>query len=217
MTVSDQAGPLLLDQPLSTALREGSRLEHQAAEDSPFMARLVAGEVGVEGYAAYLLRLREVYAALESVGQAHRDLPAVAAVLDPALDRLAAIDADLDYWSPGGARAVDSPAAAAYGARVRASVDLAAGGGYVAHHYTRYLGDLSGGQVVGRVLTRQFDLAGDGVAFYNFPAIPKPKPYKDAYRARLDALPLTAAERATVVEEVRVAFSLNQALFAELG
>jgi heme oxygenase len=87
----------------------------------------------------------------------------------------------------------------------------------VAHHYTRYLGDLSGGQAIGRILDREFELDGAGIAFYAFEAIPKPKPYKDAYRARLDALGLGPAEVRRVVDEVRVAFTLNQALFTELG
>jgi heme oxygenase len=55
------------------------------------------------------------------------------------------------------------------------------------------------------------------VAFYAFPAIPKPKPFKDLYRARVDALELDAAGRAAVVEEARAAFRHNRALFAALA
>ena len=85
----------------------------------------------------------------------------------------------------------------------------------MAHHYTRYLGDLSGGQAIGRILNRTFELAGAGLAFYHFPV--RPKPYKDAYRARLDALDLADDAIDRAVDEVRVAFSLNQALFDELA
>ena len=139
----------------------------------------------------------------------------MAAVHDPALERLAAIDADLDHWLPGGPRTVDSPAAAAYRARVEAAGEW--GGLLVAHHYTRYLGDLSGGRAIGRIVARTFALDGSGVAFYDFPEIARPKVYKDRYRARLDALGLDAAAVARVVDEVRVAFRLNRALFAELA
>ena len=45
----------------------------------------------------------------------------------------------------------------------------------------------------------------------------RPKPYKDAYRDRLDRLGLDGAETARAVEEVRIAFGLNQALFDELS
>ncbi|WP_043641860.1 heme oxygenase (biliverdin-producing) [Nocardioides alkalitolerans] len=204
-----------LDAPLSTAMREGSQAEHTAAEGSSFMAELLGGRVNEAGYTAYLLRLRQVYAALEATARATASDPAVAAVFDPGLERLAAIDADLDHWAPAGPRTVDSPAASAYAERVTNATTWAPL--FVAHHYTRYLGDLSGGQAIGRILDRTFELGGAGVAFYAFPAIPKPKPYKDAYRARLDGLNLDADEKQRVVAEVKAAFGLNQALFAELS
>ena len=213
MTVLDQT---TAEQTLSAAMRQGSLAEHQAAEDSAFMAALLGGRVNEQGYADYLLRLRPVYAVLEEVTAAHADDPAVAAVRDPAIERLATIDADLEHWSPGAVLAVDSPATAAYCARIRAAAaewpTL-----LVAHHYTRYLGDLSGGQAIGRLLDRTFELDGAGIDFYAFPAIEKPKIYKDGYRARLDGLGLSEGEVARVVEEVKLAFRLNQAVFAELA
>jgi len=204
-----------LDVPLSTAMRAGSQVEHEAAESSSFMTELLAGRVNEVGYATYLLRLRQVYGALESVPDLLAGDPWVAAVHDEGLARLAAIDADLEVWATGATLQAHSPAASAYCDRV---LDTRAWGGlYAAHHYTRYLGDLSGGQAIGRILDREFDLGGRGVAFYDFAAVGKPKPYKDAYRARLDALGAGPEEKHRIVEEVKVAFRLNQALFAELG
>lgn len=197
-------------------MREGSRVEHEAAEGSTFVTGLLAGRVDREGYATYLRRLRAVYAAMESVGRAHVTDPWVAAVHDPALERRQAIDADLALWSPAGPLEERTPAVAAYVDRLETSA--AWGGLFVAHHYTRYLGDLSGGQAIGRTLRRTFDLDGpDGTRFYAFTGIPRVKPYKDAYRARLDALPADGEQVARVVEEVRVAFRLNRALLGELG
>lgn len=210
-----------VDVPLSRAMREGSQAEHTEAESSSFMAELLAGRVNERGYAAYLRRLREVYAALETTGRRLAGDPHVDAVLDPALDRLAAIDADLAHWSGSAAASrdgdLDSPAAAAYRARIEATATSGHTALYLAHHYTRYLGDLSGGQVIGRTLTREFGLDGAGVDFYEFAAIPKPRPYKDAYRTRLDALGLGTADKQRVVDEVRAAFRLNHAVFTELG
>jgi heme oxygenase len=179
------------------------------------MAELLGGRIAAAGYATYLRRLRPVYAALESLTRELCDDPLVAAVHDPALERLAALDADLGHWAPGEVRAPESPAALAYGERIRAARSW--GGLLVAHHYTRYLGDLSGGRAIGRILDHAFGLGNQGLAFYDFAGIRKPKPYKDAYRARLDALHLSAEEVERVVSEVRVAFRLNQALLEELG
>ncbi|GAB1813335.1 biliverdin-producing heme oxygenase [Mycobacterium sp. MUNTM1] len=198
---------------LSVAMKDGSAAEHDAAERSPFMSELLAGRIGAAGYSDYLLRLRVVYAALEDAIRAGRDDPMVAAVYDPALERLTAIDADLEHWLPqGAARDVDSPAAAAYAERLGA---LTWGGALLAHHYTRYLGDLSGGRGIGKILDRTFDLGGEGLAFYDFPV--RPKPYKDAYRARLDALRADTGDIDRIVGEVKFAFGLNQAIFDELA
>ncbi len=82
------------------------------------MSELLAGRVNERGYADYLRRLRLVYGALEECVRARRNDPLVAAVYDPALERLAAIDADLEQWMPGAPREVDSPAAQAYRDRV---------------------------------------------------------------------------------------------------
>lgn len=210
--------PELADRPLSAAMREGSRREHADAEGSRFMAALLAGRVDEAGYVIYLRRLRCVYDALERIAAAHRAMPGFTELLDPALERLTAIDDDLAYWSGRcdvQPQASPSNATERYVERLEASARWPEG--YLAHHYTRYLGDLSGGQAIGRILSREFGLSGgEGIHFYEFAGIAKPKPYKDAYRAHLDALALDVDERLAVVMEVKLAFRLNQALFEEL-
>ncbi|WP_395110079.1 biliverdin-producing heme oxygenase, partial [Actinomadura sp. SCN-SB] len=90
-------------------------------------------------------------------------------------------------------------------------------GGFVAHHYTRYLGDLSGGQYIGVQVRKNLGLAAgdDGVRFYRFPG--EPKSYKDRYRALLDDAPWDRAERARIIAEVKRAYRLNAAVTADLG
>lgn len=212
MTVLETAA---VSVPLSVAMREGSMAEHKDAEGSPFVEGLLAGRVNAAGYVQFLGRLRMIYAAMESVGRALACDPIVAAVYDEKLERLACIDADLEFWTGGEPYEIHSPPALEYVARLEASASW--GGLFLAHHYTRYLGDLSGGQVFGTVLKREFDLADQGATFYRFAAIEKPKPYKDAYRARMDALGLDSAQIDRVVDEVKVAFALNQGLFRDLG
>jgi heme oxygenase len=204
------------DNALSTLMREGSRAEHTSAENSTFMADLLAGRSSVERYTVFLRQLAVVYEALESVGRALASEPAGAAVVDEALVREAAIEADLRHLAGDDWRAIPvGAAAAAYATRIRETTGDPAR--YVAHHYTRYLGDLSGGQAIGRILQREYGLTDGGVTFYDFPQVPKPKPYKDAYRARLDALDLDDATKDRVVDEVRAAFALNEAVFAEMS
>lgn len=199
---------------LATMLREGSQAEHTEAESSTFMSELLAGRVDATGYAQYLGRLRGIYEALETTAAVLGDDPIAGAVIDPHLYRGAAIDADMSFWSPAPIL-INSPAMDEYVARILATRDDPKL--YVAHHYTRYLGDLSGGQAIGRILTRTFNLApGEGVQFYYFADIPKPKLYKEAYRERLNALALTEADRQRIVDEVREVFALNGRIFREL-
>lgn len=201
---------------LATLMREGSQAEHQEAESSSFMAEMLNGNVNSVGYTTYLAMLQQVYLALENVADQLATDPIASAVIDPALYRREAIAADLAYWAPAGAPEILSPAVDDYVARIQATLGDPVL--YLAHHYTRYLGDLSGGQAIGRILARTFELdAPAGVQFYEFTEIPKPKPYKDAYRARLDGLGLSAEDQERVVDEVKAVFDLNGALFAELS
>jgi heme oxygenase len=202
----------------SEAWRAGSRAEHEAAESSAFVAELVAGRASAAQYVAYLRRLRVVYAELEAALEDHRDHPVVAAVHDPALRRLPALDADLRHWSGSVAPVAGSPAADAYRTsirRARREPHL-----LVAHHYTRYLGDLSGGRILARALRLGFpdrSLEDGGLDFYAFVEIPAPVRWKRGYRERLDALELDPEADRAMLAEVREAFRLNHALLDEVA
>ena len=203
--------------PLSTALRAGTRQDHEDAERSVFVEHLMGGTLPLAGYADLAAQQHAIYTALEAAGDrlvaagTHGDL------VFPELVRVPAIEADLrslvgEDWRD---RVRVLPATADYVARLEeVGEDLPR---YAAHAYTRYLGDLSGGQILKRVLERHHGLTGDGVSFYDFPQIHRLKPFKDVYRGRLDALDLTPAQRDEVVEEARVAFRLNRAVFADLA
>jgi len=88
-----------------------------------------------------------------------------------------------------------------------------------AHSYTRYLGDLSGGQILCRMLRAAFDLpplkeSTRGVSWYMFENIDSLNDFKKGYREALDDLPVKDVEQ--VVSEANLAFMFNQRIFAEL-
>lgn len=210
------------DLPLSAALREHTATAHAHAEQTDFVRRLIAGGVCSGAFAMLVSQHHAIYQALEGVIDRHyREDALVAPFDDPALRRLPALTADLTnlaqlpHSAPVG-RAVQQvlPATAAYVARLRMahSSELV-----LANHYVRYLGDLSGGQIIARLVQRHYGLPNSVLSFYSFPAIPKPKAYKDAYRARLDSLVLTDAQRARVLASAAEAFRLNQAVFEALS
>ena len=199
-------------------LKEATRAEHTAAEGSPFATELLAGRLPLDAYVDLLAQTYPVYAALEEAVAAHAATPEVQPFLHPGLLRLPSLEADLTYFLGPSWRTRSRllPATERYVERLR-EVAFAWPAGLVAHHYLRYLGDLSGGQIIRRLVGRAYGLETDGVRFYVFDDIPKPKPFKDAYRAALDAVPWDDAEKARVVDEVSLAFRLNRDVFADLG
>lgn len=199
-------------------LKTATQADHTAAENAPFATELMAGRLPLEAYVDLLLQSHPLYEALETAVAAHRRHPQLLPFLHPALDRLPSLERDLAHLAGPGwrDRLAPLPATARYVARLR---EVGAGwpAGLVAHHYLRYLGDLSGGQIIRRIMGRTYGLVDDGVRFYVFEGIPKPKPFKDVYRAALDAAPWDDEEKGRVVAEVSLAFRMNRDVFADLG
>jgi heme oxygenase (biliverdin-producing, ferredoxin) len=205
------------DAPLAQHLREATHDDHVAAERTPFVTRLLAGEGSVEAHTHLVAQLYRVYAALEACAAEVEAHPHVGPFVDRRLDRVAAIEADLAAVVGPRWRQVLPPALPATTAYVE-RIWLAVGawpGAYVAHHYTRYLGDLSGGQVIAAMMRRRYGMAAEELGFYAFEGVDAVAA-KRAYRSRLDALPWGPAERAALVAEARTAFALNRRLFEEL-
>ncbi|MEU1077347.1 MULTISPECIES: biliverdin-producing heme oxygenase [unclassified Streptomyces] len=206
--------------PFSARIRTASHEQHTEAENSRFMSALLGGRLGVEAYARYTEQLWFVYRALEEGAAALRHDPVAGPFIRPELMRTPSLERDLAHLRGAGWErdAAPLPATRGYAARVR---ECAATwpAGYVAHHYTRYLGDLSGGQIIRDRAERTWGFArnGDGVRFYVFEAIPNPAAFKRGYRELLDAVEVDELERQRVVEECRRAFAMNTAVFRELG
>ena len=166
--------------PLSTLLRTATRAQHARAESMPFVGDLMSGRLDVTAYVAMLAQHHRVYVALEEAEQLVRSDESGRTMVFDGLARVTAIEADLAALvGPSWRGAITVlPATHAYVERLR---DVAGSwvGGYVAHAYTRYLGDLSGGLAIKAVLQRSYGLPADCVNFYTFPAIPRPKVFKD--------------------------------------
>ncbi|WP_330183815.1 biliverdin-producing heme oxygenase [Nocardia sp. NBC_01503] len=206
--------------PFSTLIRSATEQQHAEAEHSTFMKDLLTGQLGVEAFYRYTSQLWFVYSALEKHSAALASDPVAGPFIKPELNRLAALEADLAYL--GGPRWRDELTAlnttAAYAARIEECATQWPAG-YVVHHYTRYLGDLSGGQVIRGTAEKLWDLPkkGDGVRFYVFDQITNPAAFKRDYRDALDALPIEGADVERVLDEARLAFTMNTNVFRDLG
>jgi heme oxygenase len=211
------------DTPLGLAdlLREQTRFVHEQAENAPFMGHLIAGELPLAAYSALAAQNHAIYEALEGVSEKWRhDAVAGPFVIDELL-RLPQLESDLAYllgadWRSH-ARQLRVPATDRYVAHIR-EVCTNWSAGFVAHHYVRYLGDLSGGQIIHRSLERHYgEIGRQGASFYVFDRIAKIKPFRDLYRVLLDQAAISVADRERLVAEAVTAFELNRAVFVDLA
>lgn len=204
--------------PFSRLVRERTSRGHSSSESATFMSDLMTGAGSCEDYVALVEQHYFIYEALESVQPAMRANPAVAPFLSPALTRLPALESDLAFLLGDDWRARIAPLdiTRRYAARI---LEVAATwpAGYIAHHYTRYLGDLSGGQYIAKVMARRFGFETNGIGFYLFDQIADPSAFKSTYRAQLDAVDWSEDERERVIDEVMIAYDFNTELFVGLA
>lgn len=200
---------------LSEGLRGATAVAHDRAEHATFVEDLMSGRLDAAAYRSLAGQLYFVYRALESVGDELSGDPVAGPVVDERLRRLPRLASDLAVLGTDPCAVEPLPAVADYVAAIEATRDDPVR--FVAHHYTRYLGDLSGGQVIRSRMKRHYGLSDDALSFYVFDDVPKLKKYKDSYRDTLDALPLDDEQAEALIVEAVAAFTHNERLFAELA
>jgi heme oxygenase len=203
---------------LATKLREGTKKSHTMAENVGFVKCFLKGVVEKESYRKLVANLYFVYSAIEEEMERHKDHPILSHVYFPELNRKASLEKDLHYYYGNNWRdqVAPSSAAQAYVARIH-EVANTQPELLIAQSYTRYLGDLSGGQILKGIAQRGMNLSdGQGTAFYEFADISDEKAFKAQYRQALDELPLDDATADQIVDEANAAFGRNMAMFNEL-
>lgn len=203
---------------LSQELKSGTAVSHQAAEDVHFVQNFIRGKIDRHLFADLTLSLYHVYVKLESALDQHAPTQFPTCHFPKELNRREALQEDVDFWLGSDAAVTThvTPATRDYMDRldfIAATEPLL----LLAHSYTRYMGDLSGGKILARVAKRAMNLTGgEGLAFFEFTHVESAKLFKDMYRKSLDDLDLTPAEISRVVAEANVAFVLNMRIFEEL-
>jgi heme oxygenase (biliverdin-producing, ferredoxin) len=208
MTVSVADGAL--PDSVVTALYLRTKTLHVEAERTGIIGDLLRGNASRDGYILLLRNLLPAYQAMERGLARHRKTPGLGALANYRLDRAPAIESDLSaLCGKSWQRDITLlPAGDNYARRV---AEAAQGNGarLIAHAYTRYLGDLSGGQILQRLLTRSLELWPDQLSFYDFPRYPDLTALKMGYREALDRAGTLTHDSAAIVEEGALAFTLN--------
>ena len=201
----------------SKEIKEGTKKSHSAAENTAFVKSFLRGVVSKDSYKVLVADLYFVYTAIEEDFRIFKNDPVIGKLYLPELERVTALENDLRYYYGPIWRSLIQPSEACqrYVDRIhevaKTEPELLVG-----HHYTRYLGDLSGGQILKGMAEKAMNLKGEGLNFYEFDKIDDAKIYKTKYRSILDELPLTESQQNAIIVEANWAFRLNMYMFDSL-
>jgi heme oxygenase len=201
---------------LSKLFREGSSEDHSKAEKSNFIQAMFRGQLTKEAYIANLEAMLHLYTALEAELEKHKEDKNVSKIFYPELFRKKSLEQDL-YFFGGDTYTLGSPSknTKKYTNWLE-DISKSSPKNLISHAYVRYLGDLSGGQILGKIIRKTFTLQeGVGDLFYTF-AINDIDQFKNLYRSQLDSLDITEQEKQGLLHEVKIAFQMNGEIFSEL-
>jgi len=204
---------------LSTQLKEGTKKSHNAAENTKFVAGFLKGVLNPEEYRKLITDFYYVYETMEQRIEETKDpLASILKQWGAKLYRTAFLQRDLRYYYGPMYRELMVPSEACNTYCYRLN-EIAEKDPYllIAHHYTRYIGDLSGGQILKGIAKKALNPPeGEGLHFYDFPMIDDAKAFKTDYRAVLDGLEVNEHQVNTLITEANYAFRLNMYIFDEL-
>ncbi len=221
---SNDALPPKQGRRLSEALKTGTEEAHKEAESVHFVKNFIRGKIDRNLYALFVAQMFHVYRRLETELDNHASKNFAACHFPRELNRSEALCEDIDFWQGSSDEPPISPATQDYLDRIT-TVAKERPLLLLAHAYTRYLGDLSGGKILARVAKRALHLDSgpdgltEGLAFYDFPLLRgSVKSFKDNYRQALNDLEFEDSDEAVraIVQEANIAFLLNMRLFEEL-
>ena len=205
---------------LARQLREGTKKSHSMAENTGFISCFLKGVVDKSSYRNLLADLYFVYSAMEAEIDrlCHEKHPLVSLISFKELHRTKSLEKDLEfYFGENWESSLQiSASAQAYVDRInevaKSQPELLVG-----HHYSRYLGDLSGGKILKTITQKAMDLKDDnGLKFYLFYDIEDEKIFKMKYRETLDSMPIDQSTADLIVNEANKAFEYNMEMFKEL-
>tara|TARA_B100000427_G_scaffold6217_1_gene5810 strand:+ start:2001 stop:2714 length:714 start_codon:yes stop_codon:yes gene_type:complete len=199
----------------SKKIKKDTSKSHSMAENTGFVTNFLAGVVDRDSYKQLIADFFFIYTALEEQVDEFKDDPLISSIAFDELKRVPSLEKDCEFYWGENWRETISPTDACknYVARVK-KINAKF---LVGHHYTRYLGDLSGGQILKNIADKSMGLNGQGLAFYEFEGIDDPKSFKARYRLALDNLPINKPDGELIINEANYAFKLNMDVFDEIG
>lgn len=221
---------------LSVRLREATSAQHARAEKHPVQQALVRGSAEIELYATWLRAMAALHERFEARLTEARAVPSIAPVIEDHHFRLALIDEDLAALASIGAVGAAGPCAKGMtgtsgtssaslnrrvGARTRAAwfeIDA-----IIARDATAILGPFyvlegstNGGRFIAMALRKSLPLPDGKGTRYLDPHGERIRERWAAAKAAMDAVPLTEAQRALIIDAAKRTFDAVTVLMDEL-
>jgi len=199
-------------------LKTETKKSHSAAENTKFVSSFLKGVISKESYKQLCANFYFIYTAMEEEFKKHKDHPIVGEIHNEVLSRTNNLERDLRYYYGPIWRYHIKPTEQCqrYVNRIR-EVSEDDPELLVGHHYTRYMGDLSGGQILRGIAAKSLNLRdNEGLWFYEFDKIDDKKAFKNTYRNVLNNLRINQSQANAIITEANFAFRLNMYMFDEL-
>ena len=199
-------------------LKTETKKSHSAAENTKFVSSFLKGVISKESYKQLCANFYFIYTAMEEEFKKHKDHPVVGEIHNEVLSRTNNLERDLRYFYGPIWRYHIKPTEQCqrYVNRIR-EVSEDDPELLVGHHYTRYMGDLSGGQILRGIAAKSLNLRdNEGLWFYEFDKIDDKKAFKNTYRNVLNNLRINQSQANAIITEANFAFRLNMYMFDEL-
>nr|BDA97201.1 heme oxygenase [Cryptomonas borealis] len=203
---------------LAAQLRDGTSKSHSMAENVSFVKSFLSGVIDKESYRKLVSNLYFIYTTLEEEMEKHKDNHKIKPIYFQALHRQRSLEKDLEYYyGPDWKSAIKiSKATQQYVDRIKIvseqNPDL-----LIAHAYTRYLGDLSGGQLLKKIAQRALNLPDkQGLWFYEFEEVEDEQLFKKEYKKALNSIDVDSNVINQIVSEANISFNMNMKMFQEL-
>lgn len=196
-------------------IKRSTDAAHAAAETAPFIKYLMGGELTKAAYRVYLVALLPIYERMESL---FLQTGGVIAHFDHrALDRASAIRADIDALVSLTSQTTLGQGLSSVDRYLESLADDITPVRLLAHHYIRYLGDLSGGLAIAKLVARHYQIPSQALNFYDFTDIGDTVFYKKRYRDLLNLVNLNKEAEDEFLDEVSKLYTLSREIFIDLG
>lgn len=199
--------------PLAERLKTETREAHKKAENHSFFKKLINKTLTTQEYQSHLWDLYHVYSTLEQEIKLNSEK--FGTLYFPELERTDYLKKDLDTDHFKGMIQSTSEQAMTYAEHLHrlGQTDPSL---LIAHAYVRYLGDLSGGMIIKKIIDSQWPGA---VNFYDFSALfsnynnTNATGFKEFYKDRLNSLFFDDKKKDQLIAEANKAFELSEKLF----